>query len=165
MSKVPPTQLKGANAYTCVDHRCALDIAYNSWFKWERRRRSSWLKVGGQVKLASDKEFCEMYSADVVDLEYINLTKVVEVWVYIYMDDGLKGIAETTTITTLYTAMCTIKSSILLLLTSPSMVKKPCPTRAEVTRVGNAAMDGPVGEAVAEWIARWRHIWDNSEDG
>ncbi|XP_050690605.1 uncharacterized protein LOC126982526 [Eriocheir sinensis] len=34
MSKVSPMQLKGANAYTCIDHRCALDIAYNSWCKW-----------------------------------------------------------------------------------------------------------------------------------
>ncbi|KAK8379816.1 hypothetical protein O3P69_019659 [Scylla paramamosain] len=47
------------------------------------------LKVGNQVKLTTDKEFYEKCSAEVVYLDYINITKVVKVNNRIFVDDGL----------------------------------------------------------------------------
>ncbi|XP_050693966.1 pyruvate kinase-like isoform X3 [Eriocheir sinensis] len=171
MSKVQPMQLEAANAYTCVDHMCALDIdsrpfsqrlssiictigpvsrsvemleqmmeagmniarmnfshgthEYHSETMENVRKAAEnyskkagyphsvaialdtkgpeirtglleggasaeiELKVGGQVKLTTDKEFYEKCTADVVYLDYINITKVVKVGNRIYVDDGL----------------------------------------------------------------------------
>ncbi|XP_045122884.1 pyruvate kinase-like isoform X4 [Portunus trituberculatus] len=47
------------------------------------------LKVGNQVKLTTDKEVYEKCSAEVVYLDYINITKVVKVGNRIFVDDGL----------------------------------------------------------------------------
>nr|XP_045614197.1 pyruvate kinase PKM-like [Procambarus clarkii] len=105
MSKVRPMQLEAANAYSQVDHMCALDIDSRPFSQrlsgiictigpvsrsvemLEQMMEA--LKTGGEVKLTTDKEWYEKCSVDVVYLDYVNITKVVKPKNRIFVDDGL----------------------------------------------------------------------------
>lgn len=47
------------------------------------------LKIGQKIKLTTNKEYLEKGSADIVYLDYENITKVVKPGNHIFIDDGL----------------------------------------------------------------------------